>query len=91
MPRTAAARIRFVETGVEETSHGVFVRDYNVEVRQGQVSYTIGRIMGGGRSWAGLPVNGEAWTRWHTTRAAALHALQARENCLRSDTFILAA
>lgn len=91
MARTATARIRFVATRVEETSRGVFVRDYNVEVRRGQVRYTIGRIMGGGRSWAALPVGGEAWTRWHTSRAAALHALQARENCLRPDTFILAA
>jgi hypothetical protein len=91
MARTATPRIRFVETAVEETSRGVFVRDYNVEVHTGQVRATIGRIMGGGRSWAALPVGATAWTRWHTTRAAALHALQAREDFQFPHTYILAA
>lgn len=91
MARTAAIRVHFVTTGAEVTSPGVTMRDFNVEVRQGQVSYTIGRIMGGHGSYAALPIGATAWTRWHTTRAAALHALQAREDFQYSHTYILAA
>jgi hypothetical protein len=89
MARTATARIKFVET----TRHGLVscvMREYNVEVRQGQVRRTIGRIYGGGRSWEALPVAASAWTRRHTTRAAAVQALQAREDFRFEHTFILA-
>jgi|SRR3954469_3729374 hypothetical protein len=74
-------------------------RDYTVQARQGrhgqgqgQTAWTLGRIFGSTRNgkgaWNALPVGGEAWTRWHPTRAAALVALQARENCLRPETFV---
>lgn len=83
MARTAATRTHFIENGTTvqgATTH----RDYVVEIRQGQVRWTVGRIMGSVRSgrgaWAALPVGGEAWTAWHPTRAGALAALAARED-----------
>ena len=83
MARTARTRTHFVETGTSvagSTTH----RDYVVEIRQGQVRWTIGRIMGSVRSgrgaWAALPVGADAWTAWHPTRAAATAALAARED-----------
>ena len=83
MARTARTRTHYIETGTTvqgATTH----RDYVVEIRQGQVRRSIGRIMGSVRSgrgaWAALPVGAEAWTAWHPTRAAATAALVARED-----------
>ena len=83
MARTARTRTHYIETGTTvqgATTH----RDYVVEIRQGQVRRSIGRIMGSVRNgrgtWAALPVGGQAWTTWHPTRAAALAACQARED-----------
>jgi hypothetical protein len=90
MARIARTRVHFVETAVQETSPGVITRDYNVEIHQGQRRWTVGRIMGGRRSWAALPVGAKAWTRWHATRAAALSALQMREDCQDERTWIRA-
>jgi hypothetical protein len=94
MARTAAAHIHYVLTGEQVEPNGdgtrVVFRDYNVEVRQGQTRRTIGRIAGsmtlsrsGNTSratWNALPIGATAWTRYHTTRAAALDALLVRED-----------
>jgi hypothetical protein len=83
MARTARTRTHFIETGTT-VQGGTIHRDYVVEVRQGQVRWTVGRIMGSVRSgrgaWAALPVGADAWTAWHSTRAAATAALAARED-----------
>lgn len=83
MARIARTRTHFIEAGtsvIEGTRHV----DYVVEVRQGQVRWTTGRIMGSVRhgrgQWAALPVGAQAWTAWHPTRAAATAALAARED-----------
>ena len=50
MPRTARSRVRFVETTHTVIAARTF-RDYNVEVRRGQVCETIGRICGSPGAW----------------------------------------
>lgn len=94
--RPARAHIHFVQTAADTTSNPTmrFV-DYTVEVRRGQVRYSIGRIYGavsvnGGRaSWMGLPCGQTSgWTRYHTTRRAALLALYAGESCTQPATFV---
>ena len=83
MARTAAVRTHFVNVDTS-TLDGTTHRDYVVELRQGQVRWTVGRIMGsirnGRGAWAALPVGAEAWTAWHPTRAAATAALARRED-----------
>ena len=85
----SAARIRthYIDNGStsERDAYGsTTFRDYVVEIQQGQVRWTVGRIMGSIRSgrgaWAALPVGADAWTAWHPTRAAATAALAARED-----------
>lgn len=83
MARTAAIHTHFIETGTT-VAGGTIHRDYVVEVRQGQVRWTTGRIMGSVRhgrgQWAALPVGADAWSCWHPTRTAALAALRVRED-----------
>lgn len=94
--RPARAHIHFVQTSVDTTSNpNTRFVDYTVEVRRGQVAYSIGRITGavpvnGGRAtWAALPTGQTSgWSRYHRTRALALVALFAGESCARPATFI---
>lgn len=94
--RPARAHIHFVQTAVatESNPETRFV-DYTVEVRRGQVRYSIGRIYGavptnGGRgSWMALPAGQTSgWSRYHRTRTQALVALFAGESCTQPGTFI---
>jgi hypothetical protein len=88
MPRTARVRHHFIEAATWPTSRGT-ARDYVVEVRQGQVRYSLGRISGGGGGqWNALAIGADAWSRWHRTRTAALAALQARETFTDETTWI---
>lgn len=59
----AKGRIHFVQT-----EPGC----YNVEVRRGSTSCTIGRICRFGNRWAGLSIGARAWTDYLPTRTAAL-------------------
>lgn len=83
MARTARIHTHYIEAGTT-VAGGTIHRDYVVEVRQGQVRWTTGRIMGSVRhgrgQWAALPVGAQAWTAWHPTRAAATAALARRED-----------
>ena len=83
MARTARIRTHFVPAARTVTDGTVHV-DYVIEMRQGQLRWTTGRIMGsirnGRGAWAALPVGADAWTAWHPTRAAAAQAAAARED-----------
>ena len=83
MARTAATRTHYIPAGSTVTEGTTHV-DYVIEMRQGQVRWTAGRIMGsirnGRGTWAALPVGADAWTAWHPTRAAAAEAAARRED-----------
>jgi hypothetical protein len=91
MARTARITVHFVETFSEVLSAGVTARDFTVECRQGQRSWSIGRISGTPGAYNALPIGATAWTRWHRTRSAALSALHAREDFRDPESYILAA
>ena len=83
MASTARIHTHYVPAGSTDTD-GTRHVDYVIEMRQGQVRWTAGRIMGsirnGRGTWAALPVGADAWTAWHPTRAAAAQAAARRED-----------
>ena len=81
MARTATAHLTYSDISVAPAGTRSAYREYVVGERRGQVRRTLGRVMGGnGGNWAALPVGASAWTRWHSTRTAAVEAMIRRED-----------